>query len=227
MQPYFLPYIGYFQLIAAADLFIIYDNIKYVKKGWINRNRMLQNCTDVVFSLPLKNDSDYLDIYQRSISKDFKREKLLSQFKGAYRRAPHFEETFQVVEEIIQYEDMNLFEYLHNSIVKICAHLAIKTNIKKSSEIEIDHLLKSEQKILAICDSVGADIYINAIGGMDLYSRENFNDRGVELKFIRSRPFEYSQFGDEFISWLSIIDVLMFNSRDMVQKYIAKNYDLI
>ena len=94
MQPYFLPYIGYFQLIAAADLFIIYDNIKYTKKGWINRNRMLLNGTDKLFSLPLKKDSDFLDIVGREISQDFNPDKLLNQFKGAYIGAPYFVEVY-------------------------------------------------------------------------------------------------------------------------------------
>ena len=90
MQPYFFPYIGYFQLIAAVDMFIVYDNIKYTKKGWINRNRMLQNGKDVMFSLPLKSDSDYLDVCERELAADFNRDKLLNQFKGAYRRRPVF-----------------------------------------------------------------------------------------------------------------------------------------
>ena len=85
MQPYFFPYIGYFQLIAAVDQFIVYDNIKYTKKGWINRNRMLQNGKDVMFSLPLKSDSDFLDVCERELAADFNRDKLLNQLKGAYR----------------------------------------------------------------------------------------------------------------------------------------------
>ena len=83
MQPYFFPYIGYFQLIAAVDMFIVYDNIKYTKKGWINRNRLLNRGKNVIFSLPLKNDSDYLNVCQRELAADFNRDKLLHQFKGA------------------------------------------------------------------------------------------------------------------------------------------------
>ena len=90
MQPYFLPYVGYFQLIAAVDLFIVYDNIKYTKKGWINRNRMLLNGTDTTFSLPLRKDSDYLNVVDRELSLDFDRHKLLNQLRGAYIRAPYF-----------------------------------------------------------------------------------------------------------------------------------------
>lgn len=227
MQPYFLPYIGYFQLIAAVDLFIVYDNIKYTKKGWINRNRMLQNGKDVTFSLPLKRDSDYLNVCQRELAPDFNREKLLNQFKGAYGSAPYFAQTFPLIEDVVRKGDANLFRFLHFSIVKTCEHLGIATEIRVSSGVAIDHGVKNQDKVLALCDAVGASVYVNAIGGMDLYSREVFRDRGIELKFIRSKPFEYSQFGDTFVPWLSIIDVLMFNSPDAVRRCIATHYELI
>ena len=120
MQPYFLPYIGYYQLIAAADIFIVYDNIKYTKKGWINRNRILQNGKDVLFSLPLRNDSDSFDVRDRELAADFKRDKLLNQFGEAYRRAPYFAQTFPLLERIVHFDDTNLFRFLHHSIVKTC-----------------------------------------------------------------------------------------------------------
>jgi hypothetical protein len=227
MQPYFLPYIGYFQLIAAVDQFIVYDNIKYTKKGWINRNRMLQNGKDVMFSLPLKSDSDSLDVCQRELSTDFNREKLLNQFKGAYQRAPYFEQSFPLLEGIVRYENPNLFQYLHHSIVKTCEYLGITTVIKVSSSNDIDHSLKNQDKVLALCEAVGADTYVNAIGGMELYSRDTFRQRNIELRFIKSSPFEYLQFGDPFVPWLSIIDVMMFNPLDAIQACISTNYELI
>jgi len=227
MQPYFFPYIGYFQLIAAVDQFIVYDNIKYTKKGWINRNRMLQNGKDVMFSLPLKNDSDSLDVCERELAADFNREKLLNQFKGAYRRAPYFEQTFPLLEQIVRYEDPNLFRFLHHSIVKTCEHLGITTEIRISSGIAIDHSLKSQDKVLALCEAAGASTYVNTIGGMELYSKETFREKGIELKFIKSKPFEYAQFGAEFVPWLSIIDVMMFNPLDAIRTCITTNYELI
>ena len=227
MQPYFFPYVGYFQLIAAVDLFIVYDNIKYTKKGWINRNRMLQNGKDLMFSLPLKGDSDYLDVRARELAADFNRDKLLNQFKGVYRRAPNFEQTFPLLEKIVRYEDANLFRFLHQSIVRTCEHLGIPTEIKASSVIAIDHDLKNQDKVLALCASVGATTYVNANGGMEIYSRNVFREKGIELKFIQSKPFEYSQFGDAFVPWLSIIDVMMFNPLDRIQACISTNYELI
>jgi WbqC-like protein family len=214
-------------LIAAVDLFIVYDNIKYTKKGWINRNRMLQNGKDVMFSLPLKKDSDILDVRERELAADFKRDKLLNQFKGAYQRAPYFAQTFPLLEQIVRYEDTNLFRFLHHSLLKTCEHLAITTEIRISSSIAIDHDLKSQDKVLALCDAVGASTYVNASGGMELYSRETFQGKGVNLKFIQPKPFEYAQFGEAFVPWLSIIDVMMFNSREQIIAGITGNFALI
>ncbi|MDX8128383.1 WbqC family protein [Methylomonas sp. OY6] len=227
MQPYFFPYIGYFQLISAVDIFIVYDNIKYTKRGWINRNRILQNGRDVMLTLPLKSDSDTLDICKREVAADFNRVKFLNQLSGAYRGAPYFTETLQLVEQIVSFKDENLFRFLHNSIVKTCAYLGISTEIIISSEIDIDHSLKSQEKVLALCDYVGAKTYINAIGGIELYSKYMFRLRGVDLKFIQSKPFEYQQFGSVFVPWLSIIDVLMFNSTDIIKECLNVKYDLI
>lgn len=227
MQPYFFPYIGYFQLIAAVDLFIVYDNIKYTKKGWINRNRILQNGKDVIFSLPLKNDSDSLDICERELAADFNQDKLLNQIKGAYCGAPYFKMTFPLVEHIVRHNDVNLFRFLHHSIVKICAHLGLTTKISISSDVAVNHTLKAQDKVLALCEAVGASTYVNAIGGMELYSKEAFRRKDIELKFIQSKPFEYPQFGNNFVPWLSIIDVMMFNTKEETRAYITNNFDVI
>jgi hypothetical protein len=226
MQPYFLPYIGYFQLIAAVDQFVVYDNIKYTKKGWINRNRLLQNGRDVLFSLPLKHDSDSLEVRERQLAPDFDRDKLLNQFKGAYRRAPHFDRTFSLIEGIVRYEDTNLFQFLHNSIVTVCEHLGIKTEIRISSSIPADHGLKGQERVLSLCAALGAETYVNAIGGLELYSRDAFAERGIQLTFIRSKPFAYAQFDDEFVPWLSIVDALMFTSVEDLAKVIDNGYEL-
>lgn len=227
MQPYFFPYVGYFQLVAAVDLFIVYDNIKYTKKGWINRNRMLQSGKDVMFSLPLRSDADSLDVRDRALATDFKPDKFLNQLRGAYSRAPHFAEVFPMVERAIRREDTNLFAYLHHALIRACEHLGLTTPIRVSSTVEIDHGLKNQDKVLALANAVGATTYVNAIGGLDLYDRETFRDKGLELQFIRSKPFEYRQFGDPFVPWLSIIDVLMFNPREAVRDCISHNYELI
>lgn len=226
MQPYFLPYIGYFQLIHAVDTLILYDNIKYTKRGWINRNRFLRNGKDALFSIPLKSASDALDIRDRHIADDYARERLLSQFAGAYKRAPYFLQTMRLAEEIIQYSEDNLYGYLWHSITKTCQHIGISTALRTSSEISIDHSLKSEEKVLALCAAMQAKTYINLPGGAGLYSDEAFRERGIELRFIQPQLCEYSQLGNAFVPWLSIVDVLMFNSVESIRDKMLPSYQL-
>ncbi|MCP5182202.1 MAG: WbqC family protein [Pseudomonadales bacterium] len=227
MQPYFMPYIGYFQLMGSVDVFVIYDNIKYTKKGWINRNRLLQNGGDAVFSLPLASDSDSLDIAERSISPAFSGKKMLNVFRGAYARAPNFSATYGLLEKIVCQEERNLFRFLRKSVRDTAEYIGIPTRIVTSSDLAVDRELRSQDKVLAICKVLGADTYVNAIGGQDLYSPGDFLQQGIALKFIRSRPFEYRQFGAAFVPWLSIIDVLMFNPVDAVRSCVETHYDLI
>lgn len=225
MQPYFFPYIGYWQLMNAVDKYIVYDNIKYTKKGWINRNRILSNDKDVYISLPLKNDSDYLNVCERQLSGVFNRNKLLRQIQECYRKAPFFNDTFLLIQNIILFESNNLFEYLYNSIKLICSYLEIKAELIQSSSIEIDHSLKNSEKVLSFCERLNASDYYNAIGGKELYDKEIFIRKGVHLSFLQSRDLVYRQFGNSFIPNLSIIDVLMFNSLDNVKKMLDE-FDL-
>jgi len=227
MQPYFFPYIGYFQLMAAVDLFIVYDNIKYTKKGWINRNRMLQGGKDVMFSLPLRSDSDSLDIRERVLADDFNRDKLVNQLRGAYARAPHFAAVFPMIEKSVRHADANLFAYLRNALDRVCTHLTLTTPVRVSSTIDVDHQLRSQDKVIALARAVGATSYVNPIGGLELYDRQAFQAQGLELRFLRSRPLEYRQFGEPFVPWLSIVDVLMFNPIDLVRTTIWSHYDLV
>lgn len=227
MQPYFLPYIGYFQLISAVDSFVLYDNIKYTKKGWVNRNRILVNGKDAVFSVPLKKDSDFLNVCERSVSEIFRREELLRKVEGAYKKSPFFDEVFPVLADVVLSKENNLFDYIYQSVLKICAYLRIDTKIMVSSGIPIDHSLRSQEKVLAFCRNLRAKEYINPIGGTELYERERFLCDGIDLKFIRTIPFEYKQFGGGFVPGLSIIDVLMFNPLDTVREHIYTSYEFV
>ena len=226
MQPYFLPYIGYFQLIASVDTFVVYDNIKYTKKGWISRNRMLQNGTDKIFSIALAKASDRLDIVERELSSDFNRQKLLSQFRGCYLKAPYFEDVWPLIERITSFQDDNLFRYIQNSIVLICDYLDIDTEIIVSSSVAADHDLLSQDRVLSICEAMNANTYVNPIGGLELYSRSEFASKGCELKFIKTNTIEYMQFGDSFLPGLSILDVLLFNSLDECRN-LLKEYSFV
>ncbi len=227
MQPYFLPYLGYFQLINSVDVFVVYDNIKYTKKGWINRNRMLTGCTDTVFSIPLKKDSDSLDIRERQLAADFNRAKLLNQFKDAYRKAPEREAVLALLQDVLMSREVNLFGFLHASILRVCQYLGITTKIVISSTLDIDHSLKAQSKVIALCQAVGATTYINPIGGVELYSTDTFSNNGIRLNFLRSKPWEYGQFDNSFIPWLSIVDVMMFNPISDIREKLMCGYELI
>jgi hypothetical protein len=226
MQPYFLPYIGYFQLINAVDVFVLYDNIEYTKKGWINRNRVLVNGIDEYITLPIKKDSDYLNIVERELADSFDREKVLRQIKECYKKAPFFNEVIKLLGDILGFKNENLFDFISNSIKIINNHLDIKTEIVLSSTLLIDHSLKSENKVLAICKALDAKKYINPIGGMELYSLENFTKNGIQLQFLKSDYISYKQFNNNFIPWLSIIDVLMFNDINVCKELLNK-YQLL
>ena len=227
MQPYFLPYVGYFQLLSAVDKFVIYDNIKYTKRGWINRNRMLVSNTDKLFSLSLRKDSNTLDINQRYLSPLYDRVKLLDKFRAAYSKSPNFASVFSLLTTIVSFEEDNLFSYIYNSISKICQFLEIGTDLHISSGVAVDHSLRAEDRVIAICKAFGAKEYINPIGGIELYGHEYFLQEGVRLKFLRSRAREYNQFGSEFVSQLSIIDLLMFEDLEKVRECIDQDFDLI
>jgi hypothetical protein len=223
MQPYIFPYIGYFQLMNAVDEFVIYDNIEYTKKGWINRNRILVNGHDSYITLPLKKDSDYLDIRDRFLSDKWalEKKKMLNKIAGAYKKSPNFDFVFLVIKKCLEYEETNLFKFILNSINAIKEYCEIQTPLIISSIIPLDHELKSEKKVIEICKARKADIYINPIGGTQLYAKENFNAAGIELRFLKSKDIIYKQFTADFVPCLSIIDVMMFNSREEIKKYLG------
>jgi hypothetical protein len=207
-----MPYIGYFQLLGAVDQFVIYDNIQYTKKGWINRNRYLLNGQPADFVIPVKKASDFLDVRDRELADDFEGRKLLNRFREAYRKAPQFIEVFPLLEAIILNPEKNLFRFIYHSVKEICKILGMNTQIIVSSTLDLDHTLKAQDKVLAICRHLGATAYLNAIGGRELYTSRPFAEAGIELAFLQSAPTGYDQLGGPFVPYLSIIDVLMFNS---------------
>ena len=230
MQPYFFPYVGYFQLMNAVDEFIVYDNIKYTKKGWINRNRILVNGKDVYITVPLKKDSDCLDVRDRYLASAWfleEKNKMLNKIRESYRRAPYFDNTYPVIEKCILFDDGNLFRFLINSLNLIKEYLGIRTSLFKSSAIPIDHRLRAEKKVIAICKARKADVYLNPIGGVELYEKDNFKNEGIVLHFLETNNITYKQFNYDFIASLSIIDMMMFNSREEIKKYLDSNYSLI
>lgn len=228
MQPYIFPYVGYFQLINSVDEFVIYDNIKYTKRGWINRNRILVNGKDTLFSIPIENDSDYLNVVDRKLAYTWaiERKKILNKIYSNYNKSEFFNESFDVIKKCLMQDEYNLFNFIFNSLSFVNDYIGISTQLIISSTIDIDHTLKSENKVIAICQKQNAERYINAIGGMVLYDKSAFKNANIELNFIKSNPIVYKQFDYEFVPWLSIIDVMMHNSKEKLQEHL-KNYLLI
>lgn len=229
MQPYFFPYIGYFQLMQAVDKFVVYDNIKFSKGGWIQRNRILLNGRDRMISLPLKSDSDFLDIYQRQLadSYDMDQKKLLRRIESAYRKAPFFQEVMKLIECCLCFENRNLFLFLLHALKKVRQYLNIRTEIIVSSELSVDYNLRGQERVIAICEALAAAHYINPIGGTELYSERVFADRGIKLSFIKSGPIIYKQYDSaSFVPNLSIIDVMMFNAPAQIS-HLLNEYELL
>jgi hypothetical protein len=229
MQPYLFPYIGYFQLMKAVDEFVLYDNIEFTKKGWINRNRILVNGQDAYISFPLRKDSDFLDVRDRYLAGNWEteRKKLLNKISGAYRNAPFFEMVFPYIESVLMCGERNLFAFILHSLEVTREYLDINSKIIVSSTLPIEHGLRGEEKVIAICKTREATDYINPIGGITLYDRENFKRSGVGLCFIKTADIRYEQFGQEFVPSLSIIDVMMFNSKERIQEYLDSYYTLV
>ena len=229
MQPYLFPYIGYFQLIHAVDRFVVYDDVAYIKQGWINRNRMLINGRPSFFNVPIKHASSFTLIRDTLIDDDRQHtrwaEKLLKSFETAYRRAPQFPTVFPMLENVFAGTPTRIGELALASVKAVARLLDLRTTFIESSVIYANAHLKGEERVLAICASEGASEYINMPGGRPLYSRERFEARAVKLAFLDPRPLEYQQFGESFVPSLSMIDVLMFNPVDTVCRYLHA-YDL-
>lgn len=228
MQPYFFPYIGYFQLLAYVDKFVIHDDVQYIKGGWINRNRILINGQAKFITLSIRNDSSSLNINQRYFVEDIDRfkQKLLRQIEAAYARAPFFAQVRPLIEKCFSYHETNVSAFIINSLLEICRYLEITTPLILSSELEKRNQLKGQDRVVEINQVLGAQHYINPIGGVDLYDKDEFLKQGITLSFIKSREIHYQQFGNNFIPYLSILDVMMFNHPDQIHLFLAE-FDLI
>ena len=227
MQPYFLPYIGYFQLLRAVDRFVIYDDVNYIKGGWINRNRILVNGQSHLISIPLLKASPYKKINEHFVSpKTVWKRKMIDTIRFSYKKAPYYEEVFPFFEALINQHCESLVDYLSHSIMTIADKLGIDTRIVESSKIYENSHLSGQDRVIDICQKEQCDMYINPIGGEALYSKSDFQQNDVILKFHKSKEITYPQFGDPHIPFLSIVDVMMFNSPDQIDKLLLA-YDLL
>lgn len=220
MQPYFFPYIGYWQLLNYVDTYVVYDDVNYIKRGWINRNFILANGNKTLLTLQLKKASQNKLINEIEIGDNFN--KKLKTISQAYSKAPFFDSIFPIIESLFMSSESNLAFFLFESIKKISEYLEIKTSILLSSSLQKDDSLSGQDKIVNICQKLEADTYVNAIGGQDLYSKNIFLENNIKLDFLKSNSIEYPQFNNEFIANLSMIDVLMFNSPGQIKEYLSR-----
>jgi hypothetical protein len=226
MQPYIFPYVGYFQLINAVDKFIIYDDVNFINKGWINRNRILVSGQAHLFTIPLKDASQNKLINEVELSQvEPWRKKLLKTIQQSYQKAPNYFTVFPIIEEIVNYQTNSIGELAMYGLDRICKYIGINTEIVPTSSIYSNSDFKAQERILDICTREKASHYINPTGGMELYSREKFQEAGIKLNFIRSTGVQYAQFKNAFVPWLSIIDILMFNDQGNIRN-LLNEYEL-
>lgn len=224
-QPYFLPYFPYWQLIAAADAFLVSDDYAFMKGKWIPRNRIQVYGRVQYMRIEVEHQSCHRLIKDCTLAPMDMAQKLRT-IEMAYHRAPYFAEGYELAREILMYPETNLADFLYHSIEKVCAYMGIDTPLLKTSDITGNCLLRREKRVFDFCHRLGAENYINPIGGQKLYDKEEFRREGVNLSFIHTETSPYDQGLDHFVPDLSVIDVIMFNSRDALHERLGQ-YSLI
>lgn len=228
MQPYLFPYIGYFQLIESVDRFVVYDTVNFINRGWINRNNVLVAGQQKLFTVPLAKKSQNTLIKHMQINdQDYPqwREKFVKTLTHAYAKSNNFAKVIELIQSILCREPNSLAELCVAGLQKCCEYLDISTEILIASELAVEHSGQEQKadKLISICKHLGCSHYINSPGGIALYSKAYFSQRGIELDFIQPHIEAYPQLGtDTFISHLSIIDVLMNASQSSCQSMVKK-----
>jgi hypothetical protein len=231
-QPYFFPYIGFWQLMNAVDEYVIADNLHFIKQGYIQRNKILVNKEPQYFKVPLHKPSQNKLINETELSLDEAEvEKMLHTLKCAYAKAPNFEKVYNLVKEVLEFglkeEGKNLALFLENEIRLVAKELGITTKIYMASrDVILDDDYKREHYVVQTCKNRGATEYYNAIGGTKLYYQEFFRENGLGLKFVNTNSdIKYQQLDNEFVPNLSIIDVMMFCSKEQIADLLQR-FDL-
>jgi hypothetical protein len=223
MQPYFLPHLGYYQLMAAVDKFVLYDDVNFIKGGWINRNRILLRGRAHFITVPLLGASPNKKINGILLApRPHWREKMLRTITQAYRAAPYFDKMFPLLRAVIEFPAERLADFLFHSLVRLKEHLNVGAELVASSSRYGNENRKGAERVLDICRKEDAHIYVNAPGGRALYDAGTFSRRDLQLRFLESEAVEYSQGGETFSPSLSIVDVLMFNSPAEVQSLLGR-----
>ncbi|MFN7221849.1 MAG: WbqC family protein [Burkholderiales bacterium] len=227
MQPYFCPYLGYFQLMHSADRFVLLDDVNFIVRGWINRNQILLEGRPHLFSLPVANASQNTRICDLQLSESIDwRSRLLKTVKQAYSRAPQFGAAAHFIESVIKFNDTRLVAYVANSVQLASTRLELRCEILRSSELALKPSLAGQHRIAALCKHLGATEYINPIGGRNLYDAKLFANAGIKLSFLEASITPYQQFGKTFVPGLSILDAMAFNTPEIIKARLL-NFNLV
>jgi hypothetical protein len=218
MQPYLFPYIGYFSLISKVDKFVFLDDVNYIKRGWINRNRLIFSGQVSYFTIPLESASQNNLIYEIKIHQNnFWQKKLKKTLFESYKKAPFYKNVSALFEEVLFTEEQSLSEVAKTSIIATTQYLGIPHNFVLSSSLYKNTSILGQDRILDICLKESAEKYWNLPGGRELYSLEKFKQNKIALEFVEPNFIAYPQFSKDFNPGLSIIDVMMHNSIDDVR----------
>lgn len=223
MQPYLFPYIGYFQLMKAADHFVFLDDVNYINRGWVNRNRILVNGKEHMFTLPLLQASQNRKINEIELSDDSGwQQKFFRTIDMAYSKAPNFDKCSEYIRQTFKCQNQNLSGFIIESFRLFYNSIGCEFNFSCSSQSDIESNLHGQDKIIAICKSLGATHYINPPGGRHLYSSDIFSNNNIQLEFLSPILTHYKQRAPEFVPGLSIIDVMMNNDSEWLIDNIKK-----
>lgn len=224
MQPYLFPYVGYFQLMNAVDRWIAFDEIQFIDKGWINRNRILH--PDPVkewqfLTVPLSKRGQFDKICNISIKEEIDwRSQIFGKLTMYKKKAPHYNETIDFIHDCFDTKETNLALFVIDILRKTANYIGIETQIEVQSKINLDlgNIEHPGQWALRICEKLGASEYLNPSGGVEIFKQHEFNNAGIKLSFWESKLLPYYQGRDGFISGLSVIDLLMWNSVHEIKK---------
>jgi hypothetical protein len=222
MQPYLFPYIGYYQLVYSADVFIIYDDVTFIKQSYINRNSILVNGQAKRFSVPVQGASSFTLIQSLAYGRETK---LLKTIQRAYSKAPYYRDVIDLISSVFTSENRSVARVNELSIRKVFEYLGLEKEIVFASELDYDRRAERADRLVTLTKMYGCDHYVNSPGGKELYHKEYFEKQGIKLSFIESKVTPYRQLVKEFIPCLSMIDILMNCSKEEIIEMLS-NYEL-